>query len=278
MANDLVNHGGEIATGFEVSALSDLPSSRVTILDTSARAMIALAGDLLPQRYRSRVSAFTYGNAASKVDFALSEPVPWLNPDLRLTPTIHIGGDRQELAQSEAEIAAGRHPAHPYVLLSQPSLFDTTRAPAGKHVLWTYTHVPHDSGRDMTEAITARIERFAPGFRDVIEETQAVSAVELEAYNPNYVGGDFSAGAITVRQLLTRPTLSFRPWGTPVHGLYLCSSSTPPGPGVHGMSGWHAAVLALRECFGLAPPELSAPVGRDPVPPREETIRPPIRP
>jgi phytoene dehydrogenase-like protein len=269
MADDLKSHGGEIITGFEVTSLSALPPSRVTMMDTSARAMARITGDLLPSRFAARINKFKYGNAAAKIDFALNAEVPWRNPDLSRTPTIHIGGNRQVLAHSEAELAAGKYPTDPYVLLAQPSMFDGSRAPAGKHVLWTYTHVPAGSDRDMTETVVKRIERFAPGFRDVIEETQATSAVQLEAYNPNYIGGDFSAGAVTVKQLFKRPVLSAHPWSTPVRGLYLCSSSTPPGPGVHGMSGWHAAVAALRECFGLTPPDLGATSVSEPITARD---------
>ncbi len=257
LAEDLLQHGGEIVTDHRVTSLADIPPSRVVLFDTSARWLVQIVGDALPARYRKAVGRFTYGNAASKVDFALSEPVPWANPDLARTPTIHVGGDRSVLARSESSVADGRYPADPYLLLSQPSLFDSERAPSGRHVLWTYTHVPNGSTRDMTEAITARIEQFAPGFRDVILESRATTAAELEEYNPNYIGGDFSAGANTLLQLFKRPVFSPTPWRTPAKGVYLCSSSTPPGPGVHGMSGWHAAVRALRDCFDLTPPDLA---------------------
>ncbi len=256
LRDDLLAHGGQVLTGHRVHSLSELPRSTVTLLDTSARGMLELAGDLLPDRYTRRVRRFRYGNAASKVDFALSAPVPWLSAELARTPTVHVGGSRLEMAESEADVAAGRHTANPYVLLAQPSAFDPSRAPAGQHVLWTYTHVPAGSDRDMTEAITRRIEQFAPGFRDTIIASTATTATEMESYNSNYVGGDFSAGAINLRQLVKRPVLSNTPWRTPARGLYLCSSSTPPGPGVHGMSGWRAAVTALRDCFGLAAPNL----------------------
>ena len=254
--DDLLAHGGQVVTGHRVHSLSELPPSTVTLLDTSARGLLELAGHQLPDRYARRVSRFTYGNAASKVDFALNAPVPWQSAELARTPTVHIGGTRAEMAESESDVASGRYPANPYVLLAQPSAFDPSRAPAGQHVLWTYTHVPAGSDRDMTEAVTARIERFAPGFRDTIIASTATTSTEMQLYNPNYVGGDFSAGAITMLQLVKRPVISNAPWRTPVRGLYLCSSSTPPGPGVHGMSGWRAAVTALRDCFGLAAPDL----------------------
>jgi phytoene dehydrogenase-like protein len=256
LVDDLVRHGGVVVTGRRVVSLAELPPSRVTLLDTSARAMVQLAGDLLPARYADRVGHFRYGNAASKVDFALSEPVPWLSAELGRTPTVHVGGSRREMAQSEADVARGEYPENPYVLLAQPSEFDPSRAPRGKHVLWTYTHVPTGSGRDMTDAITRRIEQFAPGFRETIIASKATTALELENYNPNYVGGDFGAGRIDLLQLVKRPVLSRSPWRTPVPGLYLCSSSTPPGPGVHGMSGWRAAICALRDHFGVAAPNL----------------------
>lgn len=256
LRDDLVAHGGQVLTDHRVRSLAELPSSTVTLLDTSARGMVALAGDLLPDRYTRRVGRFRYGNAASKVDFALNAPVPWLSADLARTPTVHVGGSRQEMAESESDVAAGRYPVNPYVLLAQPSLFDSSRAPAGQHALWTYTHVPAGSDRDMTETVIRRIERFAPGFRDTIIAGTATTSTEMESYNPNYVGGDFSAGAINLVQLVKRPVLSRTPWRTPARGLYLCSASTPPGPGVHGMAGWRAAVVALRDCFGLPAPHL----------------------
>jgi phytoene dehydrogenase-like protein len=170
--------------------------------------------------------------------------------------TVHLGGPRAEVAAGEAAVKAGRHPESPYVLVSQPSLFDPTRAPAGKHVLWTYCHVPRGSTKDMTGAITAQIERFAPGFRDLIVASQASTAAQLGDYNENYVGGDFGAGAVTLRQMIARPVLSAQPWATPLKGVYLCSQSAPPGPGVHGMAGFNAARLALRREFGRGMPEL----------------------
>ncbi len=256
LRDDLLAHGGHVVTDYRVRSLAELPRSTVTLLDTSARGMLELAGDRLPDRYARGVRRFKYGNAASKVDFALNAPVPWRSAELASTPTVHVGGSRPEMAESEAEVAAGKYPRNPYVLLAQPSAFDPSRAPAGQHVLWTYTHVPAGSDRDMTEAVTARIEHFAPGFRDTIIASSATTSTEMETYNPNYVGGDFSAGAISMVQLVKRPVVSNAPWRTPVRGLYLCSSSTPPGPGVHGMSGWRAAVTALRDCFGLPAPSL----------------------
>ncbi|GAB3615523.1 NAD(P)/FAD-dependent oxidoreductase [Okibacterium endophyticum] len=258
MAADAVAHGAEIITGHDVVALRELPPARAVILDTSARGMQKLAGNRLPERYTHQLSRFRFGHAVAKVDFALSGPVPWQNPDLHGAGTLHLGGTRADIARAEHEVARGRHPQNPYVLVSQPSGFDPSRAPAGRHTLWAYTHVPRDSARDLTEAVTAQIERFAPGFRDVILASSSRSAVDLENYNPNYVGGDIAAGDISLPQLVARPVFSADPWRTPLRGLYLCSSSTPPGPGVHGFGGWRAALSALRHEFGITRhPDLS---------------------
>jgi phytoene dehydrogenase-like protein len=253
MAADLLAHGGVIHTGVTVSSLDELPSHRVAVFDTDVRAMKRIAA--LPEGYANR---FRFGNAAAKVDFALSGPVPWANDHLREAGTLHLGGTRAEIAAGERAVAAGQHPTKPYVLVSQPSTFDATRAPEGKHVLWAYTHVPAGSTVDPTEAITAQIERFAPGFRDLILASASRSATELEAYNPNYVGGDIAAGAAGFDQLLARPVLRTDAWRTPRKGVYLASSSASPGPGVHGLVGWHAAGSALTHEFGLTLPELGA--------------------
>jgi phytoene dehydrogenase-like protein len=238
-------------TGAPITSLDELPPARAVLLNTSTRGFLSIVGERVPRRYARRLSRFRFGNAAAKVDFALSGPVPWAAPELAEAGTVHVGGTRAELARAEAEVAAGRHPARPYVLVSQPGVVDPGRAPAGKHTLWTYTHVPAGSSEDVTEAVTAQIERFAPGFRDVVLASSSTSAAELERYNPNYVGGDIASGAVDVFQLLARPVLSRHPWRTPVEGVYLCSGATPPGPGVHGMAGYHAARLALRDRFGV---------------------------
>jgi phytoene dehydrogenase-like protein len=251
MADDIRMHGGEIITGTDVGSVSELPDARAILFDLSPRALARIAGDRLPQRYQRALGRFRYGNGVAKVDFALSEPVPWRNPELAAAGTLHVGGTRAEMAASEKDVASGRHPDKPYVLVSQPSSFDATRAPQGKHVLWSYTHVPNGSMRDRTEAITAQIERFAPGFRDTILASASRTAVDVELHNPNYVGGDISGGAVSLAQLIARPVLSPVPWRTPAGGLYLCSSSTPPGPGVHGLAGYYAAVTALKDRFGM---------------------------
>ncbi len=259
MAADLLARGGEIVLNTTISSLAEARAdsgAKAVLLDVSAAALATIAADELPPSYLRALASFKYGNAASKVDFALSGPVPWNSPDLAAAPTLHLGGSRAELARSEAEVAAGIHPANPYVLVSQPSPFDPSRAPAGRQVLWTYTHVPAGSTVDVTEGITAQIERFAPGFRDVILARNTITADEYSRYNPNYIGGDFSAGAVTVRQLIKRPVVSADPWRTPAKGVYLCSSSTPPGPAVHGLCGWYAAQSALKDVFALPAPEL----------------------
>lgn len=251
MAEDFVRHGGEIVTGTEVTSVSDLPAARAILFDVTPRALARIARDRLPDRYRAALGRFRYGNAVAKVDFALSAPVPWSNPLLAEAATLHVGGTRRDIAASEAAVAAGRHPADPYVLVSQPTPFDASRAPAGKHVLWAYTHVPSGSREDRTEAIIARIERYAPGFRDTILASASRTAIEVERHNPNYVGGDIAGGDATIAQLIARPVLSAVPWRTPARGIYLCSSSTAPGPAVHGLAGYYAAMTALRDEFGI---------------------------
>jgi phytoene dehydrogenase-like protein len=255
LATDLIAHGGTIETDAAVLRLADLPESSVVMCDTTPRALASLTD--LPDRYARRISRFRYGNAASKVDFALSGPVPWTNPELHNAGTLHLGGTRAEIAAAERSVKKGQHSDSPYVLVAQPSVVDDSRAPAGQHALWAYSHVPRDSAVDQTEVITQQIERFAPGFRDLILASASKTAVELEQYNPNYIGGDIAAGAATLKQLAVRPVLSSDPWRTPVKGVYLCSSSTPPGPGVHGLAGWLAAKSALRNEFDLGAPDLS---------------------
>jgi phytoene dehydrogenase-like protein len=251
LADDLRAHGGELVTDAEITDISELGDARAMLFDTSPRALLRIAGDRLPDGYARRLARFRYGNAAAKVDFALSGPVPWTYPELRRAGTLHIGGTRAEIAAAEADVAAGRHSATPYVLAAQPSVLDEGRAPAGGHVLWTYTHVPRDSSIDQTETITRQIERFAPGFRDLVLASSSKTAQEMERDNPNYVLGDIAAGEASMRQLVARPVLSFDPWRTPARGVYLASSSTPPGPGVHGLAGWYAARSALRHEFGI---------------------------
>ncbi|WP_431280519.1 phytoene desaturase family protein [Leifsonia poae] len=248
---DLVAHGGEVVIGTEVTSLAELPSARVILFDTGAEAAARLGEDRLSPNYLRKISRFRIGNGVAKVDFALSGPVPWENPELTETATVHVGGSREAIARQEREVAAGRHSIDPYVLVSQPSLFDSTRAPAGKHVLWAYTHVPRGSVIDQQEAIIRQIERFAPGFRDLILATSSRTAEDMQRYNPNYVGGDISAGAPSFRQLIARPVLATDPWRMPGRGLYLASAAAAPGPGVHGLPGYYAARSALHHEFGV---------------------------
>ncbi|GAB3037107.1 NAD(P)/FAD-dependent oxidoreductase [Parafrigoribacterium mesophilum] len=251
LADDIIAHGGEIRTGVDVTDLDDLPQARLVMLDLTPRALLQLAGDRLPSGYSRKLRGFRYGNAVAKVDFALSDPVPWQHRELCSAGTLHVGGTRAQLARAENTVARGRHAEHPYVLVSQPTILDPTRAPEGKHVLWTYTHVPRGSTIDQSDTVIRQLERYAPGFRDTILAVSSRTAIEVEQENPNYVGGDIAAGRVSMRQLLARPVLSSDPWHTPLHGVYLCSSSTPPGPGVHGLCGWQAALSALRTEYGI---------------------------
>jgi phytoene dehydrogenase-like protein len=251
LAADLVAHGGTIEVDTEIERIEDLPDARAVLFDTSAQGMRRIAGSRLPAAYQRALRRFRFGNAAAKVDFALSDPVPWTNPGLRKAGTVHIGGTRAEIAAAELAVSKGRRHDHPYVLGSEPTIVDPSRAPEGKHVFWAYAHVPAGSDIDETEAITRQIERFAPGFRDTVIASASHTAVEMAEYNPNYVGGDIAAGAATFGQLVRRPVLSTDPWRTPADGVYLCSESAAPGPGVHGMAGWHAARSALRHTFHL---------------------------
>lgn len=256
LAADLLAHGGRIETSRPVTDVRELGDFGVKLFDTSARGLARIAGSELPARYRRALGRFRYGDAACKVDFVLDGPIPWSDPRVAAAPTVHLGGSRAEAAAAELEVARGGHPERPYVLLAQTAGFDPGRNPSGVHAVWSYTHVPSGSTRDVSTAVISQIERFAPGFRDRIRGLRVTTAAELADYNRNYHGGDFSAGAVTMRQLFARPVLSRDPWRTPAKGIYLCSSSTPPGPGVHGLSGWYAARSALRHEYGLSSPDL----------------------
>ena len=258
MIADLEAHGGVVETEARIDSLAELPPVRATLLDVAPPGLLRLAEGKFPDRYRRALESFRFGNGACKVDFILSGPVPWAAPGLADAGTVHVGGSRAELAEAENLVAAGRHPERPYVLVSQPSRFDASRAPEGRHILWSYCHVPAGSTVDMGEAVMTQLERFAPGFRDVVVRYKVTTAASLAEYNENYVGGDFSAGLMDLRGLVRRPVLGPVPWRTPLRGVYLCSSSTPPGPGVTGMPGFHAAKYALKDIFGLGVPSLSA--------------------
>jgi phytoene dehydrogenase-like protein len=247
LAERLLRLGGEIHTGTRVGDLGELPSAPIVVLDLTPRQVLEVGGDRLPQRYRRRLERFRYGPGVFKVDWALDGPVPWRDPRVAGAGTVHIGGTLDEIAAGERDVAKGRHPSRPFVLCVQPTVADPSRAPAGKHVLWAYCHVPHRSDVDRTAAIEAQLERFAPGFGERVLARHVMAPKALEAFDANLVGGDLGGGSADLRQLVARPILSVRPWATPVPGLFLCSASTPPGGGVHGMGGWHAARLALRD-------------------------------
>src|SRR5579883_3415498 len=250
LADYLRSLGGEIVTGVEVKALDALPSARAILCDITPRQLLRIAGDRLPDGYRRRLEGYRYGPGVFKLDLALDGPIPWQAAECVQAGTVHVGGTLAEIAASERAVWRGVIPEQPFVLLAQQSLFDPTRAPQGKQTVWAYCHVPSGSTCDMTERIEAQIERFAPGFRDRILARHTMNASEMEQYNANYIGGDINGGVQDLRQFFTRPlpTLDIaNPYATPVRGLYLCSSSTPPGGGVHGMCGYFAAQAALRE-------------------------------
>jgi phytoene dehydrogenase-like protein len=238
--------GGEIETGAEVTSLRELPRSRLVLCDVTPRQLVALAGAALPSGYRRRLARWRYGPGVFKLDYALDGPVPWRDPAVASAATVHLGGTLAEIAESERAPWEGRHAERPFVLVAQQSLFDDSRAPAGKHTLWAYCHVPSGSNVDLSERVEAQIERFAPGFRDRILARSVRTTAQLERENANLVGGDISGGASTLNQLLARPTL-LAPYATPLPGVFLCSSATPPGGGVHGMCGYLAARAALKK-------------------------------
>ncbi len=249
LAAHLGSLGGEIETGRRVTRLDELPAADAIFFDTTGWQFAAIAKEKLPPGYVRRLTNFPHAPGVFKIDYALSAPVPWRARECRAAGTLHLGGTLEEIAASEAAVASGRHAERPFVLVAQQSLFDPTRAPAGKQTLWAYCHVPHGSNLDMTEAIERQIERFAPGFHDCILGRHTVAAADLERLNPNLIGGDINGGANDLWHLLARPIVSPAPYRTPARGLYLCSSSTPPGGGVHGMCGHNAAQLALRDLF-----------------------------
>ena len=246
LASYLGSLGGEIVTSSPVESVDELPPARAVLFDVTPRQLVAIAGHRLPARYRRRLEGYRYGPGVFKVDWALDGPVPWRASECLRAATVHLGGTMSEIAAAESAVWRGEHPEQPYVLLAQQSLFDPERAPGGKHTLWAYCHVPNGSTFDMTERIEAQLERFAPGFRGLVLARSVMSPSRLEEYNANYVGGDINGGVQDLRQLFTRPTLRLVPYSTPARGLYICSSSTPPGGGVHGMCGYYAARAALR--------------------------------
>lgn len=249
LAAKLRSLGGEIRTGARVDSLAGIGDARALLFDTSPRALEAIAGDRLPRRYRSALRRYRHGPGIFKIDYALDGPVPWRDPEVARAGTVHVGGSLEDILRSEAAVAAGRHAERPFVLVAQPSAFDPSRAPAGRHVLWAYCHVPNGSREDMTARIESQLERFAPGFRDRVLARHVMDTAEVERRNANYVGGDISCGAHSGLQLFARPMVRVDPYATPDPAIYLCSAATPPGGGVHGMCGFHAARSALARSF-----------------------------
>jgi phytoene dehydrogenase-like protein len=245
--------GGEIVTNHEVENLESLPPAQAVLLDVTPRQLMKIAKNHLPSDYLRKLGKYRYGPGVFKMDWALHHSIPWKAKECAFAGTVHVGGTWQEIAQSEREIWQGKYSEKPFLLVAQPSLFDRTRAPEGKHTAWAYCHVPNGSAVDMTTKIESQIERFAPGFKDCILSRSTRSSKEMEQHNPNYVGGDINGGVQDIYQFLRRPVSWFHPYSTPTKGIYLCSSSTPPGGGVHGMCGYHAACVALKECFHIQP-------------------------
>ncbi len=238
--------GGDVTVNFPVRALSELPSASTVVFDVTPRQMLAIAGERFPGSYRRQLEHFRYGPGSFKIDLALDGPIPWRSDACRLAGTVHLGGTLEEVALAEREVALGRHPERPFVLVAQQSLFDPSRVPAGKQTVWAYCHVPNGSAVDMTDRIEAQIERFAPGFRERILARHVMTPKWLQDYNANYAGGDINGGLQGLRQLFTRPAVRVNPYTTPDKSLFIGSSSTPPGGGVHGMSGYYAAQTVIR--------------------------------
>ena len=253
LASYLRELGGKVEVNQPVESLNDLPKSQVILLDVSVWEFLRIAGPQLPFKYRRRLESFRHGPGIFKIDYALSEQVPWKAEACRLAGTIHLGGGIDQIATTERDVADGKVPQRPFTLVAQQSLFDQTRAPRGQHTLWAYCHVPLNCQIDMTDCMESQIEKLAPGFRDCILARHKMGADDLERSNRNLAGGDINGGAANLMQLLARPILSPTPYRTPLRGVYLCSASTPPGGGVHGMCGYHAASAAMRDIFGKAP-------------------------
>jgi phytoene dehydrogenase-like protein len=260
ITNALVRHlrslGGEVIADSRVTTLDKLPPARVVLCDLSPKPLLRIVGDTFPTAYRQKLGRYRYGMGVFKVDWALAAPIPWRADECRRAGTLHLGASLSEVAASESAAWEGRIADQPFVLLSQPTLFDPSRAPAGKHVAWGYCHVPAASTADMLDRVERQIERFAPGFRDCVLARSILTPADIEAHNANLVGGDIAAGVTDLRQFFTRPT--WRNYSTPVKGLYICSASTPPGVGVHGMCGYYAAKRALKVIFGISWPPKSS--------------------
>lgn len=244
--------GGRIETGRYITSLNELPSAKAVLFDVTPKQLLEIAGHKFSSLYNWQLRRYRYGMGVFKVDWALDGPIPFTAPEARRAGTVHLGNTFKEIALSEKLIWRGKHADRPFVLLAQPSLFDDTRAPEGKHTAWAYCHVPKFSLKDMTEAIENQVERFAPGFRERILARHTMNTAQMQAYNPNYIGGDINGGVIDLGQLFTRPVLRSSPYRTSAKGLYICSSATPPGGGVHGMCGHHAAKRALKDIFSIS--------------------------
>lgn len=242
--------GGKIETNFRVENIDELPNSKAVLFDLTPRQIVKIAGHRLPESYKKRLETYKYGAGVFKMDFALNAPVPWKSKECFRAATVHVGGTFEEIARSEREHAQGKFSEKPFVLVAQHTLFDKTRAPDGKHTAWAYCHVPNGAKFDMTAAIENQIERFAPGFKDCILAKSVKFPADLERQNANYIGGDINGGAGNLSQLFTRPIMKINPYIIPSKGLYICSASTPPGGGVHGMCGYHAAKTVLKKEFG----------------------------
>ena len=251
LSSYFISIGGQIETGYFVKSLDELPSSKTVLFDVTPQQLLQIAGHKFSSIYKWQLERYRYGMGVFKMDWALDAAIPFTALEARRAGTVHIGNTIDEISLSERLCWEGRHAEKPFVLLAQQSLFDATRAPAGKHTAWAYCHVPHGSTKDMTIAIEQQIERFAPGFRDLILSRHTMDTAEIQAYNPNYIGGDINGGVIDMGQLFTRPALRSSPYRTSAKGLYICSSSTPPGGGVHGMCGHHAAKRALKDIFSI---------------------------
>ncbi|HEX8609538.1 MAG TPA: NAD(P)/FAD-dependent oxidoreductase [Pedobacter sp.] len=251
LASYFISIGGRIQTGQFVKSLSELPSAKTVLFDVTPKQLLEIAGHKFSPLYRWQLERYRYGMGVFKIDWALDGPIPFTAAQARKAGTVHIGNTIEEIALSEKLTWEGKHSEKPYVLLAQQSLFDDTRAPEGKHTAWAYCHVPNGSTKDMTAFIEQQVERFAPGFKDLILARHTMNTLEVQAYNPNYIGGDINGGVIDIGQLFTRPVLRSSPYRTSAKGLYICSSSTPPGGGVHGMCGYHAARQALVDIFSI---------------------------
>ncbi|HEY4206928.1 MAG TPA: NAD(P)/FAD-dependent oxidoreductase [Puia sp.] len=249
LASYFVSLGGKMQTNFEVKSLDQLPSSRAVLLDLTPRQLLQIGGHRWSSVYQTQLSRYRYGMGVFKIDWALDGAIPFTAEECRMAGTVHIGGKLEEIVASERTIWDGGHPEKPYILLAQQSLFDATRAPEGKQVAWAYCHVPNGSTKDLTGVIESQIERFAPGFRERVLARSVMNTEQLEQYNANYIGGDINGGAIDIAQLFTRPALRSSPYRTSEKGIYICSASTPPGGGVHGMCGYYAAQRVLKDLF-----------------------------